>query len=343
MQIFLYFCSDFYRTTMETNSQLERILSLYDSQQIFVIADVNAHYEHVLGALPYPTLQLSVSAATKSLDRVTEMWDFLNNHHATRHALLVLIGGGTLTDMGGFAAATYLRGIDYVNVPTTLLAMVDASIGGKTGVNYAGLKNRIGAFHQPIDVVIEPRFLETLPETEWLSGWGEVIKTTLLSESHPILHNPSEQREAILPIIRACAVYKKAIVADDPTEQGLRKVLNLGHTVGHALEEVAGGQMAHGYAVVYGLVAALYLSVVRLDFPREILTQVTHIMVEEYGRPICNCKEIDTLIDKMRADKKNATHDGILFTLLRQPGEPVYNQAIPEQQIREAVDYLFSV
>ncbi len=321
-------------------SELATILQRYEATQIFVVQDACVDAQAVLGALPYPTLRIAGDEAHKGLETIEQIWTFLNDHQATRHALLINIGGGSVTDMGGFAAATYVRGIDYINIPTTLLAMVDASIGGKTGVNFAGLKNRVGAFHQPIDTIIEPAFLTTLPNEQWLSGYGEILKTQLLS-GQPL--TPPDREMDIAPLIRASVQYKKGIVEQDPTENGLRQVLNFGHTVGHALEEQAQGAIPHGYAVVWGMIAELYLSVVQLDCPREPLTQLTSIMIAHYGKPQCHCKEMGALIEKMRSDKKNVTPEGITFTLLTKTGSPQIGQVVNERTILEALDYLFSL
>ena len=327
---------------------LAPIIAQYDVQQVLLLVDSNVLSAIITEQMPYPTLQFDVDAHCKNITSVERIWDFLHAHHATRHSLLIIIGGGTLSDIGGFAAATYLRGINYVNIPTTLLAMVDASIGGKTGVDYAGLKNYIGAFHLPVAVIQEPRFLATLSRPQWLSGCGEILKTWLLGAlpftSNDIVSLLEQSSEApISAIVRACARYKENIVAQDPTESGLRKVLNLGHTVGHALEEQANGKMEHGYAVVYGLIAALYLSITKLGFPREPLTQLTHWMITYYGRPQCNCKQVAELIEKMHADKKNKSSEQVFFTLLQNPGHPLYDQYVSNEEIEEAVDYLFSL
>ena len=214
------------------------------------------------------------------------MRDFLFAHGITRRGLLICIGGGVLTDIGGFAAATYKRGVDYLNVPTTLLAMIDASSGGKTGINYGGLKNSIGCFAPPVETLICPDWLKSLPANQWLSGFGEMLKTGLVSESalwYQLLQYDLEtmDREVLKPLIAQCVAAKKRIVEADPKEEGLRKVLNFGHTFGHALEEisiqksdVSSPPLLHGYAVVYGMIAELYLSVTKLGCPERAFATV---------------------------------------------------------------------
>ena len=356
---------------------LEDIVTQYEQTQIFVLADSCLTLD-----LPYPTLRMEASEQNKSLESASQIWSWLTEQNATRKAVLVNVGGGTICDLGGFAAATYLRGIDCINVPTTLLAMVDAAIGGKTGVNLEYrpaspdrtqtatltdqrpvlLKNRVGAFRMPKAVIIEPAFLETLPTDELLSGFGEVLKTALLSDEQTFASALSAldnlatlgRLSRVSQLIDTCRAYKESVVARDPIETGLRKVLNFGHTIGHAIEEgltshseagtlPAAKRSLHGYCVLWGMVAELYLSVVLLGCPKELLQQLTKVMLDYYGRPNCNCKQQDELINLMRQDKKNAASDAINFTLLKKAGDPIINQVAAEDLIKEALDYLFSV
>ena len=312
----------------------------YNRDQIVVIIDDKLSYKS-----PYPTLRLSIDEAHKSLETVTQIWDFLMEHRITRRGLMICIGGGVLTDMGGFAAATYKRGIDYINVPTTLLAMVDASSGGKTGINYKGLKNCIGCFAPPKETIIDTQWLKTLSTLEMLSGFGEIFKTGLLDSELwvQVLRYDLEamNTDALQSLIEACVAEKERIVKADPREEGLRKVLNLGHTFGHALEEISG--IPHGYAVVYGLIAELYLSVIKLGCPKEPLQQLTQIMLHYYGKPQCKCSDREPLIALMQQDKKNERAEEINCTLLKEIGSPVINQVISPEEAKEALEYLFSL
>ena len=347
-------CTDFIK-------ELASIVARYDAGQVCVVIDDALVCEDVLSR--YPVLRLQVSEEQKSLEGVTRIWDFLFAQGITRRGLLVCIGGGVLTDLGGFAAATYKRGIAYVNIPTTLLAMVDASSGGKTGINYHGLKNSIGCFAPPLETLICPQWLKTLPTAQWLSGFGEMLKTGLIA---------GERREArgerlweqllrydldampiepLTPLIKQCVAFKENIVATDPKETGERKILNFGHTFGHALEEIeargerreARGGMPHGYAVVYGLIAELYLSVTKLGCPKEPLQQLTQVMLHYYGRPQCKCSDREQLIRLMQQDKKNERAAEINCTLIREVGRPVINQVISPAEADEALEYLFSL
>ena len=334
----------------DIHTGLKRVLGTYDPQQVCVVIDNKVAWES-----SFPTLRIEVSEAAKSAETLTQIWDFLLAHEMTRHGVLVCIGGGVLTDMGGFAAATYKRGIDYIAVPTTLLAMVDASTGGKTGINYHGLKNAIGVFAAPKATLICPEWLKTLPAQQFLSGFGEMLKTGLIDEE---ASEAKGQRlwdrllqydlntmplPTLTPLIEECVAVKEKIVAADPRETGLRKALNFGHTFGHAIEETALGAIPHGYAVVYGMIAELYLSVALLDCPKEPLQQLTQLMLHYYGRPNCKCSERERLISLMQQDKKNEHAAQINCTLLRSVGQPVINQVITTTQANEAFDYLFSL
>lgn len=297
-----------------------------------------------------PRLEIPDGEQHKTLATVERIWQFLLDHRATRDDVLVCVGGGVICDLGGFAASTYKRGMPHINVPTTLLAMVDAASGGKTGFDYAGIKNAIGTYAQPLDTLVIPSLIASLPPRELLSGYGEMLKHALLDTPdhwHQLLRLDLETEEgvqALMPLIACSRAVKERIVAADPREQGLRRALNLGHTVGHALEAqmLANGQpQPHGYCVVWGMVAALYLSAVRCGFPREALRQLEQVMLRYYGRPVCNCQDLTRLLDLMQQDKKN-TAEGVRFTLLQRIGEPV-SETVSPSDLREVLEYLFSL
>ena len=324
-------------------------------EQVCVIADEAVKLDGLV-LEGVPTLRLKADETAKSLETVTQMWDFLFEQEMTRKGLMVAVGGGVLTDLAGFAAATYKRGIEYINVPTTLLAMVDASSGGKTGFNYHGLKNSIGAFAPPVETIIDTQWLTTLPAHEFLSGFAEMLKTGLIDRDgwlwDALLRYELDAMpcDVLAPLIEQCVAVKERIVAADPKEEGLRKVLNFGHTFGHAIEEIsiqkseAGSQpIFHGYAVLYGMIAEMYLSVIRLGCPKEPLQQLTQLMLHYYGRPQCKCSDREQLIALMQHDKKNERAAEINCTLLRNIGEPVINQTITADEANEALEYLFSL
>jgi 3-dehydroquinate synthase len=258
------------------------------------------------------------------------------------------VGGGSITDLGGMAAATYKRGIDCIHIPTTLLSMVDAATGGKTGINYYGMKNILGTFHTPVATLIDPEWLSSLSTEQLLSGFGEMLKNAILSDETEwnrllVYDLDTLDTRSLVPHISSSLAIKEAIVEADPYEEGLRKALNFGHTFGHALEALSEGQIAHGYAVVYGMIAELYLSVTLLDCPKEPLQQLTQLMLHYYGRPQCNCKDRERLMTLMQQDKKNERADEINCTLLQKIGEPIINQVITKEQVAEAWDYLMSL
>ncbi len=346
----------------ELNNAFLSCLNRYEKGQICIVADKNLiRHKEWMSARPLqelPVLWLKVNEADKSIETVMQIWDFLLEHELTRRGLLLCIGGGVLTDTCGFAAATYKRGIDYINVPTTLLGMIDASSGGKTGINYRGLKNAIGVFANPVETIIYPGWLTTLPSDQFLSGFGEMLKTGLITNCQKregsslwerLLQYDLETMEiqSLTPLIESCVLAKEEIVNTDPHERGLRKILNFGHTFGHALEEIQmndePSKWPHGYAVLYGLIAELYLSVVKLGCPKAPLQQLTQVMLHYYGKPQCKCSDYKRLIGFMKQDKKNEHADEINCTLIRAVGSPVINQKVSENEAKEAFDYLFSL
>ena len=339
-------------------TQISTLLSGLPEGQLFVLTDSNSvkHclplFVQYIGDIPYNLLTLDASEKNKNLLSVQVVWDFLLKHHATREAILVNLGGGMITDLGGFAASTYMRGIRFINIPTTLLAMVDASSGGKTGFDYQGIKNVIGTFTPPLATLIHPYFLHTLPIKEVLSGFAEMLKHALIAspEEWIKLLQLIEQEQFVetlynTDILQKSIKIKDDIVVQDPHEIGWRKILNFGHTIGHAIESAALQHTAqpHGYCVLWGMVAEVYLSIVKLGCPREVLQHLTQIMLQYYGRPQCNCTQREQLIERMYQDKKNNANNTPNFTLLRDIGEPVVNQYITEKEIEEALEYLFSL
>jgi len=299
------------------------------------------------GAYPPATLiTIASSDEAKTLDTLASVWTALSQGGATRKSLLINLGGGMVTDLGGFAASTFKRGIAFINIPTTLLAMVDASVGGKTGINFCGLKNEIGVFNNASTVIIDTQFLRTLDHENLLSGYAEMLKHGLIYsdvELKCLLRFDLEEvdyAELAEMVARSVAV-KQRIVLEDPLEHGLRKALNLGHTAGHAFESLAmaeGRTVLHGYAVAWGLVCELYLSATRCGFPTERLQQVRQFVAANYGHFAFTCKEYDRLYELMTHDKKN-TAGHINFTLLGAVGDIRINQAASKDDIFEMLDF----
>lgn len=325
--------------------------------QVFVLVDENTSAKcmptvaKALGGLNYETIVIAAGESHKTLAAVEQIWNALYDHQATREALLLNVGGGMVTDLGGFAAATYMRGIRYVNIPTSLLAMVDASSGGKTGFNYLGVKNMIGSFAMPEQTLVYLPLLESLPVKEWLSGYAEMLKHGLLdSEAHWKNLLALDVDDAKCPIssdlLAENIAIKEHIVEADPKEKNLRKLLNFGHTVGHAIEEAyhaEGKGVKHGYCVLWGMVAELYLSVVKMGLDKDVLRQMSSVMLAYYGRPECNCKDRERLVEWMMKDKKNRVAGEINFSLLRAIGDGVVDQTVTREELDEAMEYLFSM
>ena len=281
----------------------------------------------------------------KTLDSLVHVWEELQRGGATRHSLLVNLGGGMVTDLGGFAASTFKRGFPYINIPTTLLSQVDASVGGKTGINFGGLKNEIGVFSEPVQVILDGVFLRTLDAEGMLSGYAEMLKHGLISTpAHlaDVLCFPIESPDykALACLVRQSVAVKERIVEQDPTEQGLRKALNLGHTVGHAFESWALTRkpVLHGYAVAFGLICELWLSCVKTSFPTDTMRQVVYFIRQHYGTLPITCGDYPELIAYMRHDKKN-TASAINFTLLADVGQLRLNSTADEEEIKEMLDF----
>lgn len=293
-----------------------------------------------------PVITVPAGDENKNLESLTHIWKELQTHNATRKSLIVNIGGGMITDLGGFAAATFKRGLRFVNIPTTILAAVDAATGGKTGINFAGLKNEIGCFRNADHVIISDIFYSTLPAPERLSGYGEMLKHALLS-GEPLLYETlkldilAPHCSDMLAAVKRSVQVKKKIVDDDPYENGLRKSLNLGHTAAHAYESLAmakGKPIAHGIAVAWGLITDLVLSKLLLAADSAWLYKLADKIAETYPAPNFTCDDYPQLLEFMRHDKKNASPTGINFTLLRQPGQPELNCIADTDNIVAALD-----
>ena len=282
----------------------------------------------------------------KNLDTLAEVWQALSNGGATRHSLMINLGGGMVTDLGGFAASTFKRGIDFINIPTTLLAMVDASVGGKTGINFGGLKNEIGVFSDSRFVIINTQFLDTLDHDNICSGYAEMLKHGLISDEHTwaelvTFDLDTPDLSQLQRMVAESIKVKERIVEADPHEHGIRKALNLGHTMGHAFESFAmrrGTPILHGYAVAYGLISELYMSARKTAFPTDRMHQTVRFIRENYGTFNITCDDYPTLIELMHHDKKNTS--GIInFTLLGNVGDIRINQTANEEEIKEALDF----
>lgn len=339
--------------TNKVGAILDQIIAGINPRKVFVLVDVNT------ASFVLPRLQemsAAVAAADiitcragdmyKNLDSVTAIWKRLSDSGCTRDSLLVNVGGGVVTDMGAFAAATFKRGIHFVNVPTTLLGAVDASVGGKTGVNFGNLKNQIGVFRQAESVIISTVFFNTLTGQELRSGYAEMLKHGLLKDEDTFdrlidKHVEDLDAETLLGLLKESVLVKKQVVDNDPEEKGLRKSLNLGHTAGHAFETLAlerKSPIPHGYAVAYGLVTELVLSHMKLGFPSDTLHRFAGYVNNVYGPFEFTCDDYPRLLEYMRHDKKNSSADAINFTLLSAIGDVKIDCIIPDDDIKAAFD-----
>ena len=285
----------------------------------------------------------------KTLESLSHVWSELQRMGATRHSLMVNLGGGMVTDLGGFAASTFKRGIPYINIPTTLLSMVDASVGGKTGINFGGLKNEIGVFNNARSVILDTTFLRTMDHENICSGYAEMLKHGLINNEEmwaELLNfdleslDNLEHLDILGRMVAESVAVKQRIVTEDPTEQGIRKALNLGHTAGHAFESLALERkpVLHGYAVAWGLIVELYLCCVKTGFPQDKMRQTVAFIKENYGRMAITCDDYPHLIELMHHDKKNQGNS-INFTLLGGIGDIRINQTATEEEIKDALDF----
>ena len=331
--------------TNDVEGALQRLTAASGSNMTVFVADVNTA-SLVQGHDRLITIP--DGDAGKSLATVCRVWDAMEDYGVTRHSLIVNVGGGVVTDLGGFAAATFKRGVRFINVPTTLLGAVDAAVGGKTGFNYNGLKNEIGAFAPASDVIISTCYFDSLPVEEVKSGYAEVIKHAMLSDHDEFLRllehdfNSPIDHDNLLERLRRSVQVKVDIVARDPNEQGDRKALNLGHTVGHAFESLAakrGKPVPHGYAVAWGLVTEAVLSHILLKFPSEDVHRLGNFVRDNYQDFPFTCDDYDDLLDLMRHDKKS--RDGeISCTLLAAIGDYRIDQTVAPDDVTAALDIL---
>lgn len=332
-------------------TELAKAIAECEHNRIFVLVDETTNklcWSLVKDYLCLKDAQTIIIGATdrrKNLDTLVHVWESLQQGKATRHSLLINLGGGMVTDLGGFAASTYKRGINFINIPTTLLAMVDASVGGKTGINFGGLKNEIGVFNDAEFVLLDTNWLRTLDEENIRSGYAEMLKHGLIADdtmwAELINFNLAQPNlRQLASMLNKSVRIKERIVAEDPHEKGIRKALNLGHTFGHAFESWAMKRqpVLHGYAVAFGLIAELYLATTQTDFPTERMRQTVNFIRAYYGSLPITCNDYPELIELMHHDKKNRGNE-INVTLLGGIGDIRIDQTITEEDIKEALDF----
>lgn len=326
----------------------ERVFIVVEAQVAELYPDLYPQLQEIL-----PTAVLRIlrgGEACKTTESLGFLWTWLSEEGATRRSTLVLIGGGALLDLGGFAASTYMRGIETIYVPTTLLSMVDASVGGKTAIDFLGVKNLIGSFHPASEVIVDIDFLRTLPLEELLSGYGEVIKhATLMGgdawrEVCRIGDPVGLMDEEWQMLIEKSIAYKTAVVEADPKEQGLRRILNIGHTVGHALEAYAYQNefrrtLPHGEAVVLGLIIESYITMRQIGGSKEYIRQLMTLARDLYSPFFFTCKDYPELLRLMRCDKKNAAGTITIMGVVA-PGDIQPVELTDDAKIKEGLDFL---
>ncbi|MFD2245928.1 3-dehydroquinate synthase [Pontibacter ruber] len=328
--------------------QLAELLQNRAFSKIAVLVDENTLHHCYPQLKPYlpehELIQIQSGEEHKTLQTCEYIWQRMTELNLDRWSVLVNLGGGVIGDMGGFCAALFKRGLYFVQVPTTLLAQVDASVGGKTGVDFHGLKNHIGVYQEPQAVFIDPAFLQTLSPRQVKSGYAEIIKHWLISD---VEASRTQRHIGLLTedweeLIRHSVSIKSAVVEADPLEGGYRKVLNFGHTVGHAVEsyllEQPGRELLHGEAIAVGMLCEAYLSVKHELLTQEELDKIETFLVSVYEKVRLSEDEIRTIAQLALQDKKN-TRSTINCTLLNGIGKAVYDQPITLQEIQESLRY----
>ena len=333
-------------------SELNMAIGNQIAENVFVLTDENTQ------RLCLPVLMMSeklkgchlisiqAGDENKNINSAQEIWMYLSENGANRKSLMINLGGGMITDIGGFTASTFKRGIRYINVSTTLLGAVDAATGGKTGINFSGLKNEIGIFAPADSVLINVEFFRTLDDKNIRSGYAEMVKHALIDtkeEWENVLKFDLETIDfgKLKSLLERTIRIKERIVKKDPFEANIRKSLNLGHTFGHAFESWSyktDKPALHGYAVMWGLICELYLSIIKLDFPKEELLRLKYLVKDYYGTFDFSCKEYESLYELMTHDKKNDSKE-INFTLLAGIGDIHINQTATKEEIFECFDY----
>jgi len=346
-----------YQVFFEENlNSLENFIASRNYSQILILVDRNTN-DHclpvLLAAVPnlidYDIIEVDPGEENKNIDFCIGVWKTMLDFGADRKALMLNLGGGVVTDMGGFAASTFKRGIDFVQIPTTLLAQVDASVGGKTGIDLDNVKNIIGTFTQPQAVFISSKFLITLDDRQLLSGFAEIIKHGLIQDKD--LYEACKQVNIMADAIDPELIYrsvqiKNTVVLEDPTEKGLRKILNFGHTIGHAIEGYSlyndADPLSHGEAIAIGMICEAWLSHTHGSLSADELADITQTFLALYPRYVYTTDQYEAFLELMKNDKKNEANQ-IGFALLNRIGDCTFNVFVGEDDIKGALDYYLTV
>ena len=334
--------------TTDICSTLKEVLHARNYSKLVVLTDVNTQ-QHCLPliqeVLPSDAVLITAPAGEqfKTLETCATIWTQLTESVLDRQALMLNLGGGVIGDMGGFCASVYKRGIPFITIPTTLLSQVDASVGGKLGIDFMGLKNHLGVFQLPETVLIDPKFLETLPQRELRSGYAEVLKHGLIRDLAFFRSLPSNhwEKQDWARVIRHSVDIKKAVVEVDPKEAGVRKILNFGHSIGHAVESFylnSQEPLLHGEAIALGMITEGFLSFQKIGLSFEELNELSTKMLTIFGKVNLDPKDLDAIIDLCAQDKKNERTTQ-LFTLLPSLGDCNFNIPVTREEIKQAMHY----
>ena len=336
--------------TQNADAILSEIIKGVQSK-VFVLVDENTA-KHCLPLLPCisqsgaTVIEIKSGEQYKNIDTLSVIWSKLSNGGADRKSLFVNIGGGVIGDMGGLAASLFKRGIKFVNVPTTLLAQVDASCGGKLAVDFQNFKNEIGVFNNPYKVIVDSAFLKTLPQRQIISGYAEMIKHALLVdrgyfESLLPFDPKNPDFELLSQLVETSIKIKNEFTSADPTEKGLRKMLNFGHTIGHAIESYSfstSSPLLHGEAVAAGIICELFLSNHYMGFPLQNLIEVSKMIGTYFPSFRFGMETYKTLIELMHHDKKNSGGK-ISFSLVSEFGKYQYDVNCTDEDICQAFSF----
>jgi len=334
--------------TQDIGGELSKFFSENKFTHVGVLTDENTKrhcYPIVLKSLPeHILIEIPAGENHKNLRTCETIWDALTKNTFDRKSLLINLGGGVIGDMGGFCAATYKRGIDFINIPTTLLAQVDASIGGKLGIDFQGYKNHIGVFQNPMKVLLDPVFFLALDPSELRSGFAEIIKHCLIRDDamfHNLMQKPFESLD-LFELVKHSVQIKHQVVSEDPTEKGLRKILNFGHTIGHAIEsyflEIPGKRLLHGDAIAIGMICEAWLSQNKLQLTASELNSITGYILKIYKPARIAESELNEIIGITSQDKKNEG-ELIQSSLLQKIGNCTFNIPINHEEIKNAIRY----
>ncbi|MGB5653151.1 MAG: 3-dehydroquinate synthase [Robiginitalea sp.] len=330
---------------------LNQLISESEFSKVFVLTDANTRtsclppfQKYIPQANRWEILEIPAGETFKTLHTCLSVWEQLSELGADRKSLLINLGGGVVTDLGGFVASAYQRGISFINIPTTLLAMVDASVGGKTGVDLGPLKNQIGLINNPEMVLIDPRYLETLDDRQITSGFAEMLKHGLiLDKTYWKELSALETLDTLDTLIHRSVQLKEEVVRTDPKEKGLRKILNFGHTLGHAIEshfltEESGQTLLHGEAIAAGMIMEAFISVSMCQMTQAECDEIKTVFLRFFPRVPITAEDQSSILSLLRYDKKNA-HGHVLFALLEAIGKARTDQEVPPELLHASFDY----